>query len=216
VVSLTPATLKFVSTKVGSTSAAKIVTLKNTGGTVLKITAGGIKIGGANATSFIKTTTCGTTVAAGGSCTISLSFKPLVAGALTASLTVADNAAGSPQSVSMSGTATAVVPVVLLTPKTVTFLSTTVGAASAVKVVTLKNTGKGVLNITTGGIKITGAQATSFTKTTTCGTTVAPAASCTISITFKPKATGAATASLTVADNAATSPQTVSMKGTGK
>jgi hypothetical protein len=216
VVSITPTTLKFVSTKVGSTSVAKVVTLKNTGGTILKITAGGIKLAGTNATSFIETTTCGATVAAGASCTISVSFKPLVAGALTASLTVADNAAGSPQSVSMSGTATAVVPVVLLTPKTLTFLSTTVGTASAVKVVTLKNTGKGVLNITTGGIKITGAQATSFTKTTTCGATVAPAVSCTISITFKPKATGAAAASLTVTDNAATSPQAVSLKGTGK
>jgi trimeric autotransporter adhesin len=216
VVSLTPATIKFASTKVGSTSAPKIVTLKNTGGTTLKITAGGIKFGGADATSFIDTTTCGATVTAGASCTISVSFKPVVAGALTASLTIADNAAGSPQSVSLAGTATAVVPLVSLTPKALTFLSTTVGTASAVKVVTLKNTGQGVLDITTGGIKITGAQATSFIKTTTCGTTVAPAASCTISITFKPKATDAATATLTVTDNAATSPQAVSLKGTGK
>jgi hypothetical protein len=35
-------------------------------------------------------------------------------------------------------------------------------------------------------------------------------------VTFKPKATGAAVASLTVADNATTSPQAVSLKGTGK
>jgi hypothetical protein len=216
VVSLTPVTLKFASAKVGSTSAAKVVTLKNTGGTTLNIPSGGIKISGADAASFIDTTTCGATVAAGASCTISVRFKPVAAGALTASLTVADNAAGSPQSVSLSGTATAVAPVVALTPKTLTFLSTTVGSASAVKVVTLKNTGNGVLDIKSGGIKITGAQATSFTKITTCGTTVAPAASCTISVTFKPKAVGAATASLTVADNAATTPQAVSLKGTGK
>jgi trimeric autotransporter adhesin len=216
VVSLTPATLKFASTKVGSTSAAKVVTLKNTGGTTLNITSGGIKIRGADGTSFVETATCGATVAAGASCTISVSFKPVVAGTLTALLTVADNATGSPQSVSISGTATAVVPVVLLTPKALTFLSTSVGTASTVKVVTLKNTGKAVLDITSGGIKITGAEATSFTKTTTCGTTVAPATSCTISITFKPKATGPATASLTVTDNAATSPQAVSLKGTGK
>jgi hypothetical protein len=216
VVSLTPVTLKFASAKVGSTSAAKVVTLKNTGGTTLNIASGGIKISGVDAASFTDTTTCGATVAAGASCTISVSFKPVAAGALTASLTVADNAAGSPQSVSLSGTATAAAPVVALTPKTLTFLSTTVGSASAVKVVTLKNTGQGVLDIKSGGIKITGAEATWFTKTTTCGTTVAPAASCTISITFKPKAAGAATASLTVADNAATSPQAVSLKGTGK
>jgi Pro-kumamolisin, activation domain/Abnormal spindle-like microcephaly-assoc'd, ASPM-SPD-2-Hydin len=216
VVALTPKTLKFPSTKVGATSAAKTVTLKNTGGATLDIKSGGITITGADASSFTDTTTCGATLAAGSSCTISIKFAPTTAGTLTASLEVADNAAGSPQSVSLSGTATAAPPVVSLTPANLTFPSTKVGATSAAKVVTLKNTGGGTLDIKSGGITITGADASSFTDTTTCGATVPAGSSCTISVKFKPAATGSLTATLKVADNAAGSPQSVGLTGTGK
>jgi hypothetical protein len=212
VVSLTPASLTFPSTKVGSTSAAKVVTLKNTGGAVLDINSGGITIVGADLSSFTKTTTCGSTLAAGASCTISVSFKPLTGGALAATLKVADNAAGSPQSVTLTGTVPP--PMVTLTPAKVTFPSTKVGSTSVVRVVTLKNTGGSTLTITSGGITISGADASSFTMTTTCGATVAPGATCTVSLLFKPLAGGTLTATLKVADNAAGSPQSVTLTGT--
>jgi hypothetical protein len=217
VVSLTPKTLTFASTKVGSTSAAKVVTLKNTGKSTLDINGGGITISGTDPSSFlVKTTTCGATLAAAASCTISVEFKPAASGTLTAALQVSDNAAGSPQSVSLSGTGAATAPVVSLTPKSLTFTSTKVGFTSAAKVVTLKNTGTATLNIKSAGITIVGTDKSSFTKTTTCGATVAVGASCTISVKFKPAATGALTATLDVADNAAGSPQSVSLAGTGK
>ncbi|HEX4426436.1 MAG TPA: protease pro-enzyme activation domain-containing protein, partial [Terriglobales bacterium] len=91
-VTLTPASLTFASTAVGATSAAKAVTLKNTSTSILNINAGGITIGGANASSFTETTTCGATLAAGASCRISVKFMPAAAGSLTASLAIADNA----------------------------------------------------------------------------------------------------------------------------
>jgi hypothetical protein len=218
VVSLTPVTLTFASTKVGSTSAAKVVTLKNTGKGTLDINSGGIKISGTDKSSFlIKSTTCGATVAAAASCTISVEFKPAASGALTAALQVADNATGSPQSVGLKGTGAATAPVVSLTPKTLTFASTAVGSTTAAKVVTLKNTGTATLDISSGGIKMSGTDKSSFLiKSKTCGTTVAAAASCTISVEFKPAASGALTAALDVADNATGSPQTVSLTGTGK
>jgi pro-kumamolisin-like protein/centrosomal CEP192-like protein len=217
VVSLTPKTLTFASTKVGSTSAAKVVTLKNTGKSTLDINGGGITISGTDPSSFlVKTTTCGATLAAAASCTISVEFKPAASGTLIAALQVSDNAAGSPQSVSLSGTGAATAPVVSLTPKSLTFTSTKVGFTSAAKVVTLKNTGTATLNIKSAGITIVGTDKSSFTKTTTCGATVAVGASCTISVKFKPAATGALTATLDVADNAAGSPQSVSLAGTGK
>ncbi len=214
VVSLTPSSLKFPSTKVGSSSAAKVVTLKNTGNATLKINNGGITISGTNASSFTDTTTCGATVAAGASCTISVTFTPTTSGSLTASLNVADNAAGSPQSVALSGTGTASAPTATLTPTTLKFPSTVVGSSSAAKVVTLKNTGTATLDIS--GITISGADKTSFTDTTTCGSTLAAGKSCTISVTFKPAVAGALTATLNVADNATGSPQTVALSGTGK
>lgn len=215
-VTLTPTSLTFPSTAVGATSAAKTITVKNSGGGLLSIY--GIEISGTDYKSFGGTTTCPfapATLAAGGTCKVSLTFAPAAAGNLTAQLSILDNATGTPQTAALTGTGTAAAPVVSLTPKSLTFPSTKVGSTSAAKVVTLKNTGKGTLNIKSGGITITGTNKSSFTKTTTCGATVAAGASCTISVKFKPAAAGALTATLNVADNAAGSPQSVSLAGTG-
>jgi Abnormal spindle-like microcephaly-assoc'd, ASPM-SPD-2-Hydin len=98
-----PSTLTFASTAIGSTTAAQLVTVKNTGIGTLTLTSETIT--GTNATSFLKaSTTCGASLAAGASCTVSVEFKPVAMGALTASLAIADNATGSPQLVTLSGT----------------------------------------------------------------------------------------------------------------
>jgi len=105
VVSLTPASLTFTA-QTGATSAAQTATLKNTGNATLAITS--ITISGANPTDFAQnnTDTCGQSLAAGASCAISLSFTPASAASFSATLSVADNAAGSPQTVSLTGTGT--------------------------------------------------------------------------------------------------------------
>ena len=216
-VTLTPTSLTFASTTVGASSTAQVVTLKNTSASaVVDITSGGITITGTDYTSYGGTTTCGTTLAAGATCTISITFKPAAAGTLTATLSVADNATGTPQKVTLTGTGAAVVPTVTLTPTSLTFASTDEGATSAVQVVTLKNTSaSAALTIGASGITFTGTDATSYLKTTTCGTSLAAAASCTISVSFKPLATGSLTATLSVADNATGSLQKVTLTGTG-
>jgi len=104
--SLAPASLTFASLTTGSTSTAQTVTLTNTGNVALTLGAGAIAITGAAATSFSQTNTCAGTVAPAASCTISVSFKPIAAGALSATLSVTDNATGSPQTVSLSATGT--------------------------------------------------------------------------------------------------------------
>jgi Abnormal spindle-like microcephaly-assoc'd, ASPM-SPD-2-Hydin len=210
-VTLTPTSLAFASTLVGSTTAAKVVTIKNSGTATLNLTSETIT--GTNATSFIKSaTTCGTTLAAAASCTVLVEFKPATTGALKASLSIADNATGSPQAVALTGTGIA--PAVTLTPTSLAFASTLVGSTTAAKVVTIKNSGTATLNLTSE--TITGTNATSFIKSaTTCGTTLAAAASCTVSVEFKPAAKGALKASLSIADNATGSPQAVALAGTG-
>jgi len=212
-VSLTPTSLTFASTAVGATTAAQVITIKNTGTAALTLTSETIT--GTNATSFVKSaTTCTTSLTAGASCTVSVQFKPTVAGALTASLSIADNATGSPHTAALSGTATTPALTVSVTPATLTFASTTVGITTAAQVVTIKNTGASTVTLTSE--TITGTNATSFAKSaTTCTTTLAAAASCTVSVTFKPTAAGALTANLSVADNATGSPQLVALKGTG-
>ena len=85
------------------TSPVQTVTLTNTGTTALSISS--LAVTGTNAGDFAENSTCGSSVAAGAECTIALTFTPPATGARTATLSVADNASGSPQSVSLSGSA---------------------------------------------------------------------------------------------------------------
>ena len=103
---LTPATADFGSINVGSTSTSQTFTLANAGTAALPITSIGVT--GANASAFtIGANTCGTSLAAGGSCTITITFSPTAAGSDTASLTVVDSV--GTQSSALTGTAVAVV-----------------------------------------------------------------------------------------------------------
>jgi hypothetical protein len=88
-----------------------------------------------------------------------------------------------------------------------------VGNSSATQTVTLTNTGTATLNIS--NITFTGTNPGDFSKTTTCGATVAAQGTCTVTVTFTPAAAGARSASLTFTDDAVSSPQTVTMTGTG-
>jgi len=212
-VTLTPTTLTFASTTVGVPTAAQVVTVTNSGTAALTLTSETLT--GTNATSFlISANTCTTSLAAGASCAVSVEFKPTAAGTLTASLSIADNATGSPQTVSLAGTGTAAAPAVTLTPASLTFVSTTVGSTTAPQVVTIKNSGTATLTLTSE--TLTGKNATSFLiSANTCTTSLAAGASCAVSVEFKPAAAGALTASLSIADNATGSPQSVSLTGTG-
>jgi len=179
-VTLSPATLTFTSTAVGKSSTAQTVTITNTGNAT--VNAPTISIIGTDLSSYTQTNTCGSLPVAA-SCTISVTFKPAAAGTLTATLQAADNATGSPQSVTLTGTGTGgAVPVVSLTPVSLKFPGTKIGSTSTAKLVTLKNTGGATLDIHSGGITISGTDSSSFTNTTTCGATLAAGASCTISV----------------------------------
>jgi trimeric autotransporter adhesin len=218
VVSLNPTSLTFTSQNTGTTSAAKTVTLTNTGNATLNITS--IAVGGTNPGDFAQTNTCGTSVAASGTCTISVTFSPTAAGARAASVLLADNANGSPQSIPLTGVGTVSAPTVSLSPTSLTFASQLTTTASGAKTVTLSNTGNSTLTFTGGnaGISITGANAADFSQTNTCGTSVAAGANCVISVTFKPAtgtSTGVRAAAISIADNATGSPQTVALAGNG-
>jgi hypothetical protein len=98
-VSLTPTSgLTFAATPVGQTTATQTVTLTNNGGVALALS--GFAATGDFAASA---NTCAMSVAADASCTVQVSFTPTAGGTRTGSLTFTDNAAGSPQSVPLSG-----------------------------------------------------------------------------------------------------------------
>jgi len=102
---------------------------------------------------------------------------------------------------------------VTLNPAKLTFASTPIASVSVSQVATLKNTSNSTLTI--GGIFLSGANAGSFSDTTSCGKALASGASCTISVSFKPESIGTQTAILSIADDATTSLQQVTLTGTG-
>jgi len=208
-----PASLTFASTAVGATTAAQVVTLKNASKSTVTIS--GIAFTGADASSFVRSANnCPAAFTAGEACAISVEFAPKAAGALTASLTITDNAGNSPQTVALSGTGTGVPIAITLSPTGIAFPATAVGAVSAVQVVTVKSTGTSTATLSS--ISITGSGASSFYRTaTTCPKSLASGGTCTVSLVFKPAGAGALTAQLAIGDNAPNSPQTVSLTGTG-
>jgi hypothetical protein len=160
---------------------------------------------------FSQVNTCGTSIGPGAQCSITVTFTPKASGAQTGTVTIADSASNSPQTISLKGSGE--LPVTL-TPATLAFGTQTVGTTSAPKTETVANNQKVTLDITS--ITITGNDAGDFTQTgTTCGSTLSAGAKCTITLTFTPAANGARTATLKLTDNATTSPQTAKLSGTG-
>jgi len=205
VLTLSPANLSFANQTVNITSPKRVSTLKNTGTGTLTITSIGIT--GTNSGDFAMTKSCGTSVAAGGSCDIFVTFKPSATGTRTAAVSIADSAAKSPQSLPLTGVG--VLPAITLSPTSLTFPTQVVYTTSAAQVVTLKNASLGIATLKS--ITVTGP----FGLTKSCGPYVNPGGGCTFSVTLKPKSIGALTGSLTVTDNSTNGPHTVTLTGTG-
>ncbi len=101
-VSLSPNSLTFGNQGLGTSSRPQTVTLSNTGTAPLEINS--IMVTGSDSGDFTQTNNCGSSVAAGAKCTIAVTFTPTATGSRSASLSITDNAPGSPQTVSLSGT----------------------------------------------------------------------------------------------------------------
>jgi hypothetical protein len=206
-ISYTPASLPaFGTTAIGSTSTGKSVTVTNLSTATLKVA--GISLNGANPADFIQANSCGQSLAGGASCTVTVQFAPKAAGARAATLSINDSDPGSPQTISLSGTGSAI----SVSRKTMGFGSIKVGNSSG-KAVTVTNLGKAPVSVTS--IAVSGTNAANFPQTNNCGTSIAGGATCTITVKFTPSATGARSATLTIKDADPTSPQTVTLTGTG-
>jgi hypothetical protein len=205
-VTLSPTSVSFGILALGSTSQPKVVTLSNIGSAAIAITK--ISITGKNASEYaISTTTCGSSLGAGASCTISVMFQPTSEGTQNATLSVVDSAGTQASSLTGSGTA------VKFSPGGLTFAAQGIGTTSSAQPVTLTNLLSTTLTISS--IAMGGADPADFAQTNNCGGSVVAGASCTISVTFTPTADGSRSANVTVTDNDVTSPQKIVLSGTG-
>ena len=195
-----PSALTFATTAVGSSSAAQIVTITNTGNTpmiVTNVTA---------TTGFAQTNNC-TSVPVSGACSISVTFTPTIGGTQNGTVTINDNAQGNPHAVTLSGNGVA--GVASISPSSLTFGSDAVGTASAPQTIAITNTGNGTLTVS-------GVQATDdFAIGNNSCTSVAAGATCTLQVTFTATASGTRTGTVTFTDSAANSPQVVTLTGSG-
>ena len=220
---VSPTSLNFGIQPLGVTSGQQLVTLTNNTSDAIPFPGTSVSFSGSNAADFgSPSNTCGASIAAGASCTVSVAFTPSVASAESATLVITavitDGGLSSSQSfdVSLSGTGSATAPAVGLAPTSLPFggqMLTTTSAAIPVK---LTNTGMGPLTIIS--IAASGDFAATSTGATACpiGPATLPAGgNCTINVTFAPTVVGARAGTLTVTDNANGSPQTVPLTGTG-
>jgi len=202
---LSPLSLPFAAQQLNTASAAQQVTLTNTGDATLLLIAAQIASG-----DFTVVNGCGNSLAGHSSCSLLVAFVPKSVGPETGVLTVSDQYRS--QTVALSGTGVAPPGVSLSPYSTVVFAPTGVGLIAAAQTVTLTNNGGlalSVLNIAaTGDFAIVAGG-------NTCGPSLAAGAACTVPIVFAPNAAAARTGTFTVTDNAASSPQSLQLTGTG-
>jgi rhamnogalacturonan endolyase len=211
--SLTPA-LNY--STVLSTGQPQTATLTNTGTAAMKINS--VTISGTNASDFAVTgNTCGTSLAVGLNCAITVTFTSSTPGTFTGALNVNSNAVISPAAASLTGTADTSVGLSLgagtSTPPTVpsiTFASMVAGGVSTGQAVVVTNTGAVPLSLTIG---MSGAGANLFPQTTSCGVSLAAGASCEVAVMFAPKVAGTYSAAILLTDNAGSGTQSIPVSG---
>jgi hypothetical protein len=209
--SLSTKTLSYGNQAIG-TSVTKSVVLKNTGTAALIITS--ISKPGAPFTEGDNCPIGGSGLVRYASCTLAVTFSPTTKGVFTGSISIADNATGSPQTIGLSGTGVAAVT---LSPASQSFGKITLGNSSAPETFTLQNVQNVALTISS--ITITPSAGFSLSNSSTpcpiSPNTLAKGATCSIVVTFSPSSMGAVSGTLSVAHSALGSPTTATLSGTG-
>lgn len=215
-VTLAPGTVSFATTDQGTTSAPQAVTLTNSGAATLHITS--IAMSGANTADFlIAATSCNGAVAISANCSTSVTFSPLGNGVRTASISISDDAPGSPHMVQLTGSgagAPVTRPGISISPTSISFSPTTQGTSSLPQSVTLTSAGSAPLHLSS--ITLGGSNSADFTLTSSCAAQAyVVSASCTVAVAFTPTAVavGPRSAFIAIVDDAAGSPQFVQIGG---
>jgi len=204
---LNPSSLNFGNQTVGATSAPMMTTLTNVG--IVAVTITSIVITGPNSSAFAQMNNCSTTIAPNGTCVISVTFTPTMLQSYNASLAINDSAAGSPQVVPLSGVGNG--PILMISPSSIIFPEQYVGTSGLPQSVTLTNNGNSPLIISS----VT-TSPTDFGSLNACGNSLSVGSSCSIGVFFDPTTGGTRNGTLSIADNAAGSPQMVPLTGMGQ
>jgi len=206
-VTLLPASLDFGTVTQG-TSTSLNSSVKNSGAAPLHITS--VVLGGTNPNDFnVSSPACNTAIAVNSTCTITVTFVPLAPGVRSANITISDDAPDSPQTLALSGTSVVPVAGITFNPAVPSFPTITQGTSGLAQILTITSSGTGPLHISS--VSLGGPNPLDFSFTNNCQAPVAPSANCTISLVFNPVVSAQSTANLTITDDAAGSPQSISL-----
>lgn len=211
--SFSPASLSFGSVTVGTTTLGKPVTLINNTSAPLSIA----YAASADYTAVPGTTNpCGSGLAAKAKCNLAVTFTPSQNGGTNGAVTVSYGGNFSPLEIALSGSGTAGATSSLsFSPASLTFASQLLGTTVS-KPVTVTNNSASPVTIGSSGLATTGNYSVQGGGTTPCpGTTLAAGAKCTFTVSFTPSITGTIKGAVSIADNAAVTPQVYNVSGTG-
>ncbi|PNG50259.1 hypothetical protein WDL1P1_00303 (plasmid) [Variovorax sp. WDL1] len=201
---LSTTALDFGSDDVGTASAEQEVVVRNTGTAALQIS--GIGIGG----EFTKRTTCGTSVAPEGTCSVFVQHSPVTGGTHSEWLLVSTNDPTTQTArVALNGVGR--IGVLAVNPATLSFGALAIGASAQLPV-QVQNVGTAALPIT--GITVEGDSAHAFTSTPSCPDSLGAGQSCTVTVGFSPTMAGRHEAALRIVPLAGES-RVVSLAGEG-
>jgi hypothetical protein len=215
-IQIAPTTLSLGTLQIGTPSAPHMITLTSNGAEALSVNS--IAVSGADASEFLESDTCQTPAVLQPNkfCSISIIFTPSGAGTQSATVTITDNAPGSPQAVQLSGAGVAPpppAPAVTIAPNPVTFASVTQGTTSSAMNIVVSNSGNATLHISS--VAAGGNNPGDFENpASNCSdAALAANATCVISVTFAPLAAGQRSETITLTDDAANSPQVIMVQG---
>ena len=195
--------LTFAATSVGNASIPQTVTLSNTGTTTLHILSLHID------PDFAVTNGC-TAIVPGATSDLTLTFTPTQTGTRIGALEILTDSSSSLDFISLIGAATP--SFLTLSPAALDFGAVPVGAPSQLP---LQVTNTSTTAATFNSVTATGDYSASLGTCPVTGSTLAPASSCTLQITFTPTQTGTRTGTLSLATSASASPLTAALTGTG-
>jgi len=211
--------LTFPDTVTGQKSTSQSITLTSSGDQAVSFQS--VSVTGANASDFQESDNCVSTVVLQPkhSCSIFVIYAPTSVGTSQATLNVMDSAVGNPQQYGLNGTGVApppLTPGVTLNPAGTFNLAgtTTQGTTAAPQNLTVSNTGTGPLHVTAIGVSGLNSGDFSVAGSNCLGAAVAAGTSCSVPVTFGPLAAGIRTTTLSITDDAANSPQMVTINGT--
>lgn len=195
-----PSALQFPNTPLGSSNTLP-VTLTNMGTKAVSISS----IGAIN--DYTSSNNCGSSVAPQATCTINVTFTPTASGGRPGALTVISSDPASPEREDLVANGLGIV----LSPQKIAFGTQAVGTTSAPQTVTITNVNPGAVlmgNLTVNDDFIVAAN--------NCPASLASQQSCTIQVEFSPDETGSISGNVYISDSDASSPQSLSLSGTGQ